>query len=87
MIALLALVPQLLGHTSINWVLGYLSAVIVSIAILAEPVITTALATVVLDEYPTPFELAGGALVLAGVYLALRPQRQEHLAVEVASAD
>ena len=34
----LALIPQLLGHTSYNWALGYLPAAYVSIALLGEPI-------------------------------------------------
>jgi len=87
MMGLLALVPQVIGHTSINWSLAHFSAVLVSIAILLEPVITTALAIPILDEVPTGVEWFGGALVLAGVYMALRPQAQDRLAVEVSAAD
>ena len=87
MIGLTALVPQLIGHTAINWSLGFLSAVVVAIMILLEPVITTGLAIPILDEVPTPIETVGAALVLVGVYVALRPQREDRLAVEVTAAD
>ncbi len=87
MIGLLALGPQLIGHSSINWSLAYLSAVIVAMAILLEPVGTTALAVLILDEQPTIAEMAGGVLVLIGVYLAIRPRRDERIEAEVASAD
>ena len=87
MMALLALGPQITGHTAINWSLAHFSAVIVSIAILLEPVITTSLAIPILDETPTGVEWIGGALVLAGVYVALRPRAADRLAVEVSAAD
>ncbi|MEX2158527.1 MAG: DMT family transporter [Dehalococcoidia bacterium] len=87
MMALLALGPQIVGHTSINWSLAHFSAVIVSIAILLEPVITTGLAIPILDEVPTPIETVGAALVLLGVYVALRPQPGDRLAIEVSAAD
>jgi drug/metabolite transporter (DMT)-like permease len=87
MMALLALGPQLIGHTSINWSLAHFSAVIVSIAILLEPVITTGLAIPILKEVPTPIETVGAALVLVGVYVALRPEAHARLAVEVSAAD
>jgi drug/metabolite transporter (DMT)-like permease len=67
---LLALVPQLLGHTSFNWALRYLSAAYVSIALLGEPVGTVILAFLLLKESPTVLELAGGVLILTGIYLA-----------------
>jgi len=72
MFILLALVPQLLGHTSLNWALRYVSATLVSIAVLGEPVGATILAYLVLGEVPTPPEIGGGALILAGVYIAFR---------------
>lgn len=87
MIALLALGPQLIGHSSINWSLAVLPAIIVSLAILLEPLGTTALAVVILDEMPTTFELIGGTLVIIGVYFALRPGAEERLEAEISSAD
>jgi drug/metabolite transporter (DMT)-like permease len=42
------------------------------VAILAEPVGATLLAAVVLHEPPTPAQIGGGALVLAGIALAAR---------------
>jgi drug/metabolite transporter (DMT)-like permease len=75
MLGLLALVPQLIGHSAINWSLGYVPAALVAIAILGEPVGATALAVLFLSETPSGLEIAGALLVLAGVYAALRPGR------------
>jgi drug/metabolite transporter (DMT)-like permease len=69
---LLALVPQLIGHTALNRSLGYLPAVSVTIAVLGEPVGATLLAVVFLDEAPSAVEVAGALLVLGGVYVGLR---------------
>jgi drug/metabolite transporter (DMT)-like permease len=69
---LLALVPQLLGHTSINRSLGHLPAIVVSIAVLGEPVGATILAAIFLNEDPTLLQLLGGLLVLAGVATGVR---------------
>ncbi len=71
-LTLIGVVPQLVGHSSLNWSLGYLPATLVSTAVMAEPVSATLLAWAVLDEAPTLATVAGGALVLAGVYVALR---------------
>lgn len=76
MIALMALGPQLIGHTSINWSLGYLPAMLVAMAILVEPVLSTILAALILDEWPSMPELAGAVLILIGVYIALRPDSE-----------
>lgn len=69
---LLAAIPQVVGHSSFNWVLKYLPAAFVSLALLGEPVGTTILAMIFLKEAPGAAELAGGALILIGIFLASR---------------
>jgi EamA-like transporter family. len=61
--------PQLLGHTVINLVLKDIDATTVSIAIMAEPIIASALALVLFDEVPSLVAIPGGAAILAGIYL------------------
>ncbi len=74
---LLALVPQLLGHSTFNWALGYLSAVFVSLTLLGEPVGSTILAYFILGEKPTVLKLFGAILILTGILAAsLREQSQ-----------
>jgi drug/metabolite transporter (DMT)-like permease len=70
---LLALVPQLIGHSAVNRSLAHLPVVVVSLAVMGEPVGATILAAVFLGEHPSPLEFTGGLLVLAGVYAGLRP--------------
>jgi drug/metabolite transporter (DMT)-like permease len=82
MIALMALGPQLIGHSAINWSLGYLPVMIVAMAILVEPIGSTILAALILQEYPSGPEMAGAALVLVGVYLALRGDESETIELE-----
>ncbi len=83
-IVLLALVPQLIGHNAMNWALGSLSAAVVAVAILGEPVGSALIAAVLLDEVPTLLEAIGGAVVLAGVYVALRGARRSASTPELA---
>lgn len=71
----LALVPQAIGHSLLNWSLGYVTATAVAISVMAEPVIATAVAVPVLGEAPPLTSVAGGILILAGIYVAMRPQR------------
>lgn len=71
---LLALIPQLLGHSSFNWALGYLSAAYVSISLLGEPVGSSILAYIFLNEIPGMIEIFGAILILTGLYLASRSQ-------------
>lgn len=75
--AALAAGPMLLGHTGMNWALGYLPAYVVNLTVLGEPVGATALAAVLpgIAEIPTASTLAGGALILAGILVTLRRSR------------
>ncbi|MDD5288754.1 MAG: DMT family transporter [Dehalococcoidales bacterium] len=70
MFVLLALVPQLLGHSSFNWSLRFLPATMVTIAVLGEPVGATILAFAILNEVPSAFEIIGGVLILGGIAIA-----------------
>jgi drug/metabolite transporter (DMT)-like permease len=74
MFALLALVPQLIGHSSLNWALKYLPAHLVAVAVLGEPVISILLAIPILGETPGVLQVVGGLVTLCGVYLAVRDE-------------
>jgi drug/metabolite transporter (DMT)-like permease len=76
-LALAAIVagPQLLGHTVFNALLARVSATVVAVAILTEPVGATALAWLLLDELPAATFWLGAPLVLAGVWLAVTGER------------
>jgi drug/metabolite transporter (DMT)-like permease len=69
---LLALVPQLLGHSAFNWALRYLSAAYVSVSLLGEPVGSTVLAYFFLDETPAGMKIFGAILILTGILIASR---------------
>lgn len=71
-ILLLALVPQLIGHSTYNWALRYMPAALVSITTLGEPIGSAVLAYFILSEAPTLLTILGGVLILAGIYLASR---------------
>ncbi|MFP5308982.1 MAG: DMT family transporter [Actinomycetes bacterium] len=62
--------PQLLGHTVFNTLLSDVSATIVAIVILAEPVVATLMALVLLDEVPASLFWLGAPLVLIGVAIS-----------------
>ena len=80
MFVLLALLPQILGHLSINWALGFVPATLVAIAVLGEPVGATALAFVILNESPTFTQIGGSILILSGVFVAFRRSKAQLLA-------
>jgi drug/metabolite transporter (DMT)-like permease len=68
--ALMALFPQLLGHTSFNYALGYLPASYISVTIISEPVGAGVLALILLGEVPPLFTIVGGVFILAGIFVA-----------------
>jgi drug/metabolite transporter (DMT)-like permease len=65
----IALVPMIFGHTVYNWALRWISAPVVSISLLGEPVGASILAYIVLVESPGPMVLLGGAVTLAGILI------------------
>jgi len=69
---LLALIPQLIGHTTFNWALKYLPASMVAITILGEPIGSTLLAYFILGEGLTTWKALGGISILAGILIALK---------------
>ena len=71
-LVLLAVVPQLIGHSAFNWALRYVPASLVSIALLGEPIGSTILAMIFLRENPALFEVIGGIFILAGIYISSR---------------
>jgi drug/metabolite transporter (DMT)-like permease len=68
--------PQLLGHTVFNGLLASVSASVVAVVLLLEPVVATLLAWWLFGEVPGPWLWAGGAMVLAGVWLATTGSRR-----------
>ena len=72
---LLALGPQIVGHSALNWALRYLSATYVTIAVLGEPIGATLLAWWLLGELPSYWAVGGGALIFVGIVVASRAER------------
>jgi drug/metabolite transporter (DMT)-like permease len=68
---LLALIPQLIGHTTFNWALKYLPASMVAITTLGEPIGSSILAYTILGESLTPLKVLGGLTIFAGILTAL----------------
>jgi len=66
---LLAIVPNLFGHTLFNWSIKYVSTNVVSIAILFEPIGAAILALLIFKEYLIVTQLIGGLIVIMGILL------------------
>lgn len=77
-IFLLTALPQLLGHSTYNWLLKYLPATLVAIVTLAEPIVSALLAYLFFQETPTGAVMMGGAMILMGIYMASgKPQKEK----------
>ncbi|NJK80631.1 MAG: DMT family transporter [Chloroflexaceae bacterium] len=83
----LALGPQILGHTSFNWALRYLSATFISVALLGEPIASALLAWALFGEQFAPLQLVGFVVLLVGIYLASRNERPASTVTQPTTTD
>jgi len=67
--AALAIIPQIGGHTLYNWALRWVTAPVVSLSLVGEPVGSSLLAWVLLSQVPTVGVGIGAGLALVGIYL------------------
>lgn len=74
-IVLMALLSQVIGHTSCNWAMRWTSATIVALALLLEPVAASLLAWIIFQEVPGLVVRLGAVVLLAGVAIATLGQR------------
>jgi drug/metabolite transporter (DMT)-like permease len=68
---LLALGPQIVGHTAFNWSVRWISPTLVTLVILFEPIVSGGLAYVIFAEFPGWLTLAGVPVLLGGVVLVV----------------
>ena len=68
----LVLFPTLIGHTAVNFGVRHLKPLTVSFFSLAEPLVATAAALLLLGEPPRPADLPAYGLLLAATLLYLR---------------
>lgn len=73
---LIALFPQVIGHTTLNWALKHFSATTVSIMTLAEPIGASLLAFVVLQEQIGWAKFLGGLVILTGIAIVLWSEKK-----------
>jgi len=68
----MALISQIIGHTSYNWALRWFSAGLIAVSLLGEPIGATILAYIIFNETLTWTKFVGGGLILAAIYLAAK---------------
>ncbi len=72
-LAMLGITAQSIGYLCISISLPRLPAIVTSIILLVQPVISMGLAVVLLNEHPSPAQLFGVILVIGGIAVATVP--------------
>ncbi|WP_035799170.1 DMT family transporter [Crocosphaera chwakensis] len=70
-VLLMAIFSQLIGHTSINWSVRYVSPTLITLAILFEPIGSSFLGFLLFQEIPSILVLIGAFIILVGVIIAV----------------
>ena len=73
----MALISQVIGHSSYNWALKWFSASLIAVSLLGEPVLGTLFAYILFNEGLTTMKVIGGALILVAIYLTTVSEAQE----------
>jgi drug/metabolite transporter (DMT)-like permease len=75
LLLLLAVVPQVIGHSLLNWSLKHLKTYVVAMAVLGEPIGASLLTLLLFREIPGSMVVIGGGVILGGVFLAIHGER------------
>jgi len=65
----LAVIPQVMGQSLIAYAMAHLPASLSALSLLVQPVFAAMYALLILGEGMGAMQMAGGAIVLAGIYL------------------
>lgn len=82
----MALFPHLLGHTMLNWALRWVPAPVVTIAVVAEPVVSSLLAIILFAEIPGRLAIPGALLTLGAVAYVMWSEARRPKVGQVAPA-
>ena len=72
----MAVISQIIGHSSYNWALEWFSASLIAVSLLGEPIGATILAYSIFGDTLTWTKVVGGPLFLAAIYLAARGEKR-----------
>jgi drug/metabolite transporter (DMT)-like permease len=72
----MALIAQIVGHSSYNWALKWFSAAMVAVSLLGEPIGATILAYFLFGEGLTLAKIFGGGLILIAICVAAAGESQ-----------
>jgi drug/metabolite transporter (DMT)-like permease len=76
-IALLAIGPQLLGHSSLNWASRHMEIFKVNLVMLLEPVLATIGGMFFLAEFPTTNFYIGAGLILVSLWFLMYIEKRD----------
>ncbi len=82
----LAIISQIMGQGLIAYAFAHLPASLSSVSLLIQPVMATFFAWVIFHEAVGPAQYIGGAIVLAGIWLAKRGSPEETSADEAGAS-
>ncbi len=77
---LMGILPQLVGHTSLNWALNHISPTLVALMTLCEPIGASFLGYLFFQEIPSFLVIMGAVVILIGVAIAVlgaQPKTQQ----------
>lgn len=66
-VLLMAVMSQVIGHTSLNWSVRWVSPTVISLSLLLEPVVASLVGAIVFQEIPSIDLLIGGLMILLGI--------------------
>jgi drug/metabolite transporter (DMT)-like permease len=66
-ICLMAVMSQVIGHSSLNWSVRWISPTVISLSLLFEPVVASLAGAIVFQEIPSTNLLLGGLMILWGI--------------------
>ncbi|MGQ9844591.1 MAG: DMT family transporter [Caldisericia bacterium] len=67
---LIALIPQVIGHSIFNYCLKFFSPIFISLTILGEPIGATIFGVIFFKEIPKLLEIVGGFLIITGIVIS-----------------
>ena len=73
-VLLMAIMSQVVGHTSLNWAVRWISPTLISLSLLFEPVVASLVGAIIFEEVPTASSLLGGLIIMLGIAIFLRTE-------------
>jgi drug/metabolite transporter (DMT)-like permease len=76
------LIAQIIGHSTDNWALKWLSAGLIAVSLLGKPIGSTILAYILFGEGLSVHKFVGGGIILSAIYIAASAESRKSLLKE-----